>query len=611
MADRQNCGSTLRWIVLVVLAVWGVAGHAIGLGQLQVQSWLGSPLRVAILLVGTETLTSACVKARIESPDGNLIASPKVNLTREKQSTSIVLRSDQPINEPVVAVSVTLTCETPVHRDYQVLLDPPVLTAELPRSDLVVASTASQSSAGSVPAGTPDRHSEAKSRYKKNDAQREKPARNSAARKQISSVSAGRSARPDSARTSHSVLRLSSDTSLNPGTTLSPLTNSIDKLKLERDLSAPRNESNPKTSEDIQEAQSRFAALLRDEDPLKIAKVQARTAIEQRQILQAEVNVLRDENQLNKAKLDELQKKKSYSMEWIIGLAGLLVTSLISIAWLAWRLRSTRRSDQRKWWENIPSNDSLANESAPDEPLAATRTSAKQLPLKTARTNTRTSAPRRVTETGFLEKRLEQRLAAKTEQSPAERESGRKNSFPFHGLLADTNPDTLPPSSHQVEMIKVEEISDTLQEVEFWMLLNDRARALEILEPLGEVEKPDSPAPWLYLLDTYAEMGDQAKYEALRERCEHIFNVQIARWEEKDAGGTPRGLDEFPHLMEQICVCWKGDRVVEFLESLLVDDREGSRAGFELPVYRDLMLLIALAKEIQPPKPPAESAATA
>jgi hypothetical protein len=35
-----------------------------------------------------------------------------------------------------------------------------------------------------------------------------------------------------------------------------------------------------------------------------------------------------------------------------------------------------------------------------------------------------------------------------------------------------------------------------------------------------------------------------------------------------------------------------------FLESLLVDDRDGKRMGFELPVYRDILLLISVANEL-------------
>jgi hypothetical protein len=37
--------------------------------------------------------------------------------------------------------------------------------------------------------------------------------------------------------------------------------------------------------------------------------------------------------------------------------------------------------------------------------------------------------------------------------------------------------------------------------------------------------------------------------------------------------------------------------VVPYLKSLLRDDRNGTRHGFDLPVYRDILQLIALATD--------------
>jgi hypothetical protein len=588
-------------VSVAALCLWGSTAHSIGLGQLDVQSSLGRPLRAAILLVGAETVNSTCVKATIESTEGEILAKPRIYLAREKQATSISLQSDKPINEPAVTVTVEITCETPVRRSYQILLDPPAASAELPKADLLLPGRLLSS--GVTPADPTENPSETKSRQKTDRDQLTANPRRSTDRKNPPSAKTERLTQVQSARVSQPVLRLSSDTNL------SSVTTSIDKLKLEWALSAPRVDSNPKAADEIRAAQNRFAALLRDEDQLKEASAQARTAREQQLILQAEVEVLRVQSQLSKAKLDELQNDKSGSSGWILGLTGLLIASVAMIAWLAWRLKSARSMGQNNWWENAPSNDSQLNEPLTEQFLDTNAAMADQVSVKPVGRNIKGGKIRETNEDRLFEKRLEPRLAANTEHASPQSEAGARSNFSHNGLLTDSNPDTLPPTLRQVELIRAEEVSDTLQEVEFWMLLNDRSRALEILEPLSNVEKPDSPAPWLYLLDTYAETGDKAKYEALRERCEHVFNVRIAKWADKNAEGNSRGLDEFSHLMDEICGRWKSDSIVTFLEGLLVDNREGSRAGFELSAYRDLMLLIALAKEIQPPKPMAESAA--
>jgi len=62
--------------------------------------------------------------------------------------------------------------------------------------------------------------------------------------------------------------------------------------------------------------------------------------------------------------------------------------------------------------------------------------------------------------------------------------------------------------------VSVEEISDVTQEAEFWMSVNDPQRAIEILEPQAEVEHPESPVPWLYLLDLYKAV--QTKINMMR-----------------------------------------------------------------------------------------------
>jgi len=152
------------------------------------------------------------------------------------------------------------------------------------------------------------------------------------------------------------------------------------------------------------------------------------------------------------------------------------------------------------------------------------------------------------------------------------------------------------PFAVKVASLKVEEISDVTQEAEFWMSLNDPQRALDILETQSEVERPVSPVPWLYLLDLYRDTGNRAKYDTLRARFKRLFNALIPEFDEpKEA--NPRTLEDFPHLMKRVTDIWGGREIVPFLESLLVDDRDGARVGFELPVYRDILLLIGIATE--------------
>ena len=175
--------------------------------------------------------------------------------------------------------------------------------------------------------------------------------------------------------------------------------------------------------------------------------------------------------------------------------------------------------------------------------------------------------------------------------------SGNKLSLEQH---ADLNFDEI-----KVAVPAVEEISDVMQEAEFWISLRDSQRAIEVLEPYASTEHPTSPLPWLYLFELYADSNQRNSYDVLHERFQRVFNGKIPTWEELEQRPPPvylRGIEDVPHLCEKIVALWWTDQSVPFLESLLLDDRDGSRVGFDLPVYREIMFLISIAYEIQQSK---------
>jgi len=165
--------------------------------------------------------------------------------------------------------------------------------------------------------------------------------------------------------------------------------------------------------------------------------------------------------------------------------------------------------------------------------------------------------------------------------------------------LEDTNSSTFNFFSSRTNSVKVEEISDVTQEAEFWMSVNDPERAIEILEPQAELDHPESPVPWLYLLDLYRVVGNKDKYDPLRDRFVVFFNANVPEFEIDPATLPTRHLDDFEHLSKKICSMWNTNEILPFLESLLIDDRDGKRMGFELPVYRDILLLISIANELE------------
>ncbi|QJQ04908.1 hypothetical protein EJG51_002490 [Undibacterium piscinae] len=153
----------------------------------------------------------------------------------------------------------------------------------------------------------------------------------------------------------------------------------------------------------------------------------------------------------------------------------------------------------------------------------------------------------------------------------------------------------------QASVFKAEEISDIMELVGAWMALHKPVEVLELLEPFNHIEAPESPLPWLCLLDVYNSINDQEKYEAIGERIIRLFNVTVAPWDQRMQYGKVT-LANFPRITDKILAIWDSEELPHYIHSLLVNDRVGTRVGFDLAIYRDLARLEAVARDPLRPK---------
>jgi pilus assembly protein FimV len=156
--------------------------------------------------------------------------------------------------------------------------------------------------------------------------------------------------------------------------------------------------------------------------------------------------------------------------------------------------------------------------------------------------------------------------------------------------------------AQEADKLKASEISDVMQLAEAWMSFHHPYKVLEILEPFKEVEQPESPIPWICLLDVHRVMGDREKFDAIHKRIKKIFNVKMPGWDSRFGDEPIKTLADFPHIVDRIFTLWDTDEIVPYLDGLLHDRRDGEREGFDLPVYRNILQLISLASEPNPAK---------
>ncbi len=596
--DRAMRKSAFHWIALAVLVLSGANCYAIGLGSIQVRSGLGQPLRASIPIIGADSanVVSTCIKSKIESSDGVYLTKPQVVISRDVQPAALLVSTNQSISEPAVMIYIEIGCTTPIQRNYQILLDP-VESLFAQAKPQLAARVDPARQAASDPMSAVSSQSSSKSTSKsKSSAQlprekistRQKSAKISrlAAKQNTDYTNSSNTARAEVAaapvrhrKEKQSVLRLSGGLGeIEPQGMLGG-------MKMSDSLSGAIVETDADKISAMRSAQVRFAAILRGEDPDVNAEIQTNAIQKQIQSLQLEAEQIRQQSAEDKIVFEALQKK-SVHFNVLVGVTVLFLIILVAVIWLALRLYHANKVSRTSLMEHefsiddeIEDDPTLAHGFAAAPDFASMHE--EQIPEKS-------TANLDSADTGSTVKSD----AATLNQSDARKERDARTVIEGKAKLNARR-------AKRSELLKVEEISDAMQEAEFWISLQNPERAISVLEPYSDVERPNSPLPWLYLLDLYRGVGDRAKYDALVVRFRGVFNSKVPPWERNAETEELHGLEDMPELVERICALWGTSEVTMFLENIMFDNRDGERDGFDLPVYRDIILLTNIAYDVQ------------
>lgn len=568
------------------------SAYALGLTELRIHSSLGQPLRatVGILLDSNTDINAICFKSKIESSDGNFLSIVDVQFSPGNQGRTITLTTRHGISEPAVKITLDTGCGSQLHREYVALIDPPTMVpvASVNRDENTPVAEVRAASAAAEPATGAT--SISSKRSKRREAAASKFDQSLTLPAQTKENTIVKSKPATEKKKQKDVLRLSDETFVIPqqGLRYSDSLSSADQPQQNMD--------------DLRLAQARLAAILRDENPDVIAALKAKEDQKRIQQLETTDQARERQSRIDKAVLEDL-KEHSFSRNWIIALCAVLIAALSLIAVMYVHLRKLQKKIEYSWWDHDSVkkeperkknlSEIVDNIQASIDPEVEDSIFKIREPKSGHSTTSKTSAP------SGLDK-----SAAFIKTHPVAAVADVKSVLPKieFGNLEENN-STFNFFATRGTSVKVEEISDVTQEAEFWISVNDPQRAIEILEPQVEVDQPNSPVPWLYLLDLYRSVKNKDKYDTLRERFVSFFNAQIPTFEQDLVAADERHLEDFTHLTEKICGLWKTNEILPFLESLLVDDRDGQRMGFELSVYRDILLLIGIAHELERTKP--------
>ena len=576
------------WTALLALASWSSAAKAAGLGAVQIQSGLGEPLRATVALLGGETANYEphCIKARIASLDGALSFAPAIRVARSAASASIVLTTREALNEPALNVSVETSCDNSVRREYQILLDPIVvqtaMQSALPGETMRLAMSMRIAQTGRQGAkrdsATPQRPRKHKTKHRRTNASGQ-PAASSAP-----APAATPEANPSEPRTTadpaaRNVLKMSR---------ADVQGENIKVITRLRAADAPSTTGNEPQQTIVQQ----------NEEAPGAAEAYIKALREETQALRAETERIKQQHARDKAELESMRKE---SLIWIRSLVAVLLLCVAAVAWLMWRMLVMKKNATRVSWDELFSDTTSVTQLESNTEFSTTALQIASLDMSELGVTERpvsTSAP--ATDT-----------AATTHADHARVENSRATSVVNELVDAERTPPFKYVSggaipyvySNQVEAagappevaLKAEEISDVMELTDAWMALHDPAAVADLLEPFVAVERPQSPLPLLCLLDVYRSLGDLEKYEAVHKRIKAIFNVKLASWKMRSDFQHPKMLADYPHVRDRILALWGTDEVVSYLDTLMLDNRDGLREGFDLPAYRDILRLKNIA----------------
>jgi hypothetical protein len=133
-----------------------------------------------------------------------------------------------------------------------------------------------------------------------------------------------------------------------------------------------------------------------------------------------------------------------------------------------------------------------------------------------------------------------------------------------------------------------------LLEAELHLLFDQHDEARGVLEQAVEGDSDSRPdlRPWTMLFDTLRATGDRTTFEAYSERFQRRYNVAPPAWLKPEHPSAATGLAErFPHVLDRIIQIWGTGEGLNLLNALLLDDRGGTRRGFDFEVGEEISFL--------------------
>jgi hypothetical protein len=648
----------LRNAIALAIAAWLAtpAAHALSFGRAPASALLGSPLNfpVTVRLEPGESLTPECVGADVQVGDRRLQPSDtRVRLEFGASPNERVIRvtSAVAVDEPVLTVTVHAGCSGRLSRRFTTLVDPPSgnapsmappVLAEVqpvsPALDAALSSSSAASPAAATVSATPSATPSAIAgnnvtpterlapRPRRDTAQRaersamaQRPARvsrppaNGAAPGTLAAAPTGAAAgeAPPRAKPRRTAATRPAEASVAQAAASGQA-----RLRLE---AADPLEFPPRRQTSASGVPGGTANLPPVLGDLLMASEAASAAAARVQALERSVQALQSESKNNRELMVQMRERIAANEFWArlapwLGGALAVVSGLALMLGLGLR-RS--RAEQRQWWNQVsPDQAAAAQGSSPPVAAVAGAAPAAGLPATAglvaggaaaamaALAATRLGKGGKVAGPGVA---LHEPTLPPGASAPATMPMADPDMLPAAtggGVIRPADPLEFDSSGlrdlgttdsgNPPRAVAIDELIDLEQQADFFIALGQDDSAVDLL--VGHIRGSGgvSPMAYLKLLEIYRRKGDLESYERTRNRFNHRFNAVAPEWGADLQAGRP--LEAYPDVLQRLSAVWPDSLHTQAELEALMFRRDGGES-FDLPAYRELLFLLALARD--------------
>ena len=540
---------------------------ALGFGRVSEATVLGQSLNfvAGVRLAADEYLVADCVSATVFAGDNQLPSSAvrvSIEPAAARSARNLRVSSSTAIDEPVVTVILQITCPTRLARKFVLFADPPTISLAQAGAASDAAAAASppvrRSASPAVASATATGPGSSGERVK----QTPRPRRATTA-----VVAIPRESAPDTAEGARAAGAAPA-----PRVVQAPATPAGARLQLVPvESAAARDRVNLRVTGNLPPASADAASAPAGAASASDGETEQRDR-ERMLTLEASLAAMRADSQATKASLAQLQMRlreaeaQNDANLLVIALAALSAALAATVGVLLWRRAADRRA-AAQWWapptaEAKPGGIGGAGEVNPPERDAE---AVRQLPA--------------------------------ADEPPLVETTASPMMLTQMQALTRAGPDTLPAAEGgRAGEMSVEELIDLEQQAEFFVVLGQDDAAIDLL--MGHLRGGGSanPLAYLKLLEIHRRRNDREAYERIRERFNRRFNSYAQDWHSDLQQG--RSLLDYPKVLARLESLWATpEQTMQALEASLLR-REPDSATFDLPAYRELLFLYAVARDL-------------